>query len=65
MRRSAATSERAAKIAADTGLITANNKWVGIDFLTYESVARKISMSVVSIDFIVTVTVSRGDFLGT
>lgn len=33
--------QRAAKIAADTGLITANNKWVGVDFLTYESVARK------------------------
>jgi len=33
--------QRAAKIAADAGLITANNKWVGVDFLTYESVARK------------------------
>jgi len=33
--------QRAAKIAADTGLITANNKWAGVDFLTYESVARK------------------------
>jgi sulfide dehydrogenase [flavocytochrome c] flavoprotein chain len=33
--------QRAARIAADTGLITANNKWVGIDFVTYESVARK------------------------
>jgi NADPH-dependent 2,4-dienoyl-CoA reductase/sulfur reductase-like enzyme len=33
--------QRAAKIAADTGLITANNKWVGVDFLTYESVAKK------------------------
>jgi NADPH-dependent 2,4-dienoyl-CoA reductase/sulfur reductase-like enzyme len=33
--------QRAAKIAADTGLITANNKWTGVDFLTYESVARK------------------------
>jgi len=34
-------AQRAAKIAADTGLITANNKWVGVDFLTYESIARK------------------------
>jgi sulfite dehydrogenase len=33
--------QRAAKIAADAGLITANNKWVGVDFLTYESVAKK------------------------
>ena len=33
--------QRAAKIAADAGLITANNKWVGVDFLTYESVAQK------------------------
>jgi NADPH-dependent 2,4-dienoyl-CoA reductase/sulfur reductase-like enzyme len=33
--------QRAAKIAADAGLITANNKWVGIDFLTYESIAKK------------------------
>ena len=33
--------QRAAKIAADTGLITANKKWVGVDFLTYESVARQ------------------------
>ena len=33
--------QRAAKIAAETGLITANNKWVGVDFLTYESIARK------------------------
>jgi sulfide dehydrogenase [flavocytochrome c] flavoprotein subunit len=33
--------QRAAKIAVDTGLITANNKWVGVDFLTYQSVARK------------------------
>ena len=33
--------QRAAKIAADTGLITANNKWVGVDFLTYESIAKK------------------------
>jgi len=33
--------QRAAKIAADAGLITANNKWVGVDFLTYESLAKK------------------------
>ena len=33
--------QRAGKIAADAGLITANNKWCGIDFLTYESVAKK------------------------
>ena len=33
--------QRAAKIAADAGLITANNKWVGVDFLTYESTAKK------------------------
>jgi len=33
--------QRAAKIAADAGLITANNKWVGVDFLTYESFAKK------------------------
>jgi len=33
--------QRAAKIAADAGLITANNKWVGVDFLSYESVAKK------------------------
>ena len=29
--------QRAAKIAADVGLITANNRWCGVDFLTYES----------------------------
>jgi len=34
-------SQRAARIAADTGLITANNKWAGVDFLSYESVAKK------------------------
>lgn len=33
--------QRAAKIVADAGLITANNKWVGVDFLSYESVAKK------------------------
>ena len=33
--------QRAAKIAVDTGLITVNDKWAGVDFLTYESVARK------------------------
>ena len=34
-------AQRAAKIAADAGLITANNRWVGVDFLTYESIARR------------------------
>jgi sulfide dehydrogenase [flavocytochrome c] flavoprotein subunit len=33
--------QRAARIAADTGLITANNKWVGVDFVSYESAAKK------------------------
>ena len=33
--------QRAAKIAVGTGLITANNKWVGVDFLSYESAAKK------------------------
>src|SRR5262245_51244123 len=33
--------QRAAKIAVDAGLITANNKWVGVDFVTYESLAKK------------------------
>jgi sulfide dehydrogenase [flavocytochrome c] flavoprotein chain len=33
--------QRAAKIAADAGLITVNNRWVGVDFLSYESVAKK------------------------
>ena len=33
--------QRAGKIAVDAGLITANDKWCGVDFLTYESVARK------------------------
>ncbi|PWT75973.1 MAG: flavocytochrome C [Proteobacteria bacterium] len=33
--------QRAAKLAVDAGLVTANAKWVGVDFLTYESVARK------------------------
>lgn len=32
---------KAAAIAERTGLITANNKWCGIDFLTYESTAQK------------------------
>jgi sulfide dehydrogenase [flavocytochrome c] flavoprotein subunit len=32
---------KAAAIAERTGLITANNKWCGVDFLTYESAARK------------------------
>ena len=29
--------QRAGRIAADAGLITANNRWCGVDFLTYES----------------------------
>lgn len=33
--------QRAGKIALDAGLITANNRWCGIDFLTYESSAVK------------------------
>jgi sulfide dehydrogenase [flavocytochrome c] flavoprotein chain len=33
--------QRAGKIAADAGLITANNRWCGVDFLTYESSAAK------------------------
>ena len=33
--------QRSGKIAADTGLITANNRWCGVDFLTYESSAVK------------------------
>ncbi len=33
--------QRAGKIALDSGLITANNRWCGIDFLTYESSAVK------------------------
>ncbi|MGQ0580277.1 MAG: NAD(P)/FAD-dependent oxidoreductase [Betaproteobacteria bacterium] len=33
--------QRAAKIALDAGLITANNRWCGVDFLTYESSAVK------------------------
>ncbi|MGH8864405.1 MAG: NAD(P)/FAD-dependent oxidoreductase [Burkholderiales bacterium] len=33
--------QRAGKIAADAGLITANNRWCGVDFLTYESLAVK------------------------
>ncbi|MBX9965620.1 MAG: FCSD flavin-binding domain-containing protein [Burkholderiales bacterium] len=32
---------KAAAIAERAGLITANNKWCGIDFLTYESTAQK------------------------
>ncbi len=31
--------QRAGRIARDTGLITANNKWCEVDFLTYESIA--------------------------
>jgi len=33
--------QRAGKIAADAGLITANKRWCGVDFLTYESTAVK------------------------
>ena len=33
--------QRCGKIAADAGLITANNRWCGVDFLTYESSAVK------------------------
>ncbi len=33
--------QRAGKIALDSGLITANNRWCGVDFLTYESSAVK------------------------
>lgn len=33
--------QRAGKIAADAGLITANNRWCRVDFLTYESSAVK------------------------
>jgi len=29
--------QRAGRVAADAGLITANNRWCGVDFLTYES----------------------------
>jgi sulfide dehydrogenase [flavocytochrome c] flavoprotein chain len=32
---------KAAAIAERTGLVTANNKWCGVDFLTYESTAQK------------------------
>lgn len=33
--------QRAGKISREAGLITANNKWCGVDFLTYESLAVK------------------------
>lgn len=33
--------QRAGRIALDAGLITANRKWCGVDFLTYESQAAK------------------------
>jgi sulfide dehydrogenase [flavocytochrome c] flavoprotein subunit len=33
--------QRAADIALRTGLITANDKWCGVDFLSYESLVRK------------------------
>jgi NADPH-dependent 2,4-dienoyl-CoA reductase/sulfur reductase-like enzyme len=32
---------KAASVAERAGLITANNKWCGVDFLTYESLVRK------------------------
>lgn len=31
--------QRAGKIALDAGLVNANNRWCGVDFLTYESTA--------------------------
>jgi len=33
--------QRAGKIAASAGLITANNRWCGVDFLSFESLAHK------------------------
>jgi NADPH-dependent 2,4-dienoyl-CoA reductase/sulfur reductase-like enzyme len=33
--------QRAARIAARTGLITANDKWCGVDFLTFESTVHR------------------------
>jgi hypothetical protein len=33
--------QRAGQIAARTGLITANDKWCGVDFLAYESLVHK------------------------
>ena len=33
--------QRAGRIARDAGLITANNRWCGVDFLTYESLVVK------------------------
>jgi NADPH-dependent 2,4-dienoyl-CoA reductase/sulfur reductase-like enzyme len=33
--------QRAGKIALDTGLVNANNRWCGVDFLTYESLSVK------------------------
>lgn len=33
--------QRAGKIALDAGLVNANNRWCGVDFLTYESTAVK------------------------
>ncbi len=33
--------QRAGNIAHNTGLITANERWCGVDFLTYESAAQK------------------------
>ena len=33
--------QRAADVAVRTGLVTANDKWCGVDFLSYESLVRK------------------------
>lgn len=33
--------QRAGRIALDAGLVNANNRWCGVDFLTYESLAVK------------------------
>jgi NADPH-dependent 2,4-dienoyl-CoA reductase/sulfur reductase-like enzyme len=33
--------QRAADVAVQAGLVTANNKWCGVDFLSYESLARR------------------------
>jgi NADPH-dependent 2,4-dienoyl-CoA reductase/sulfur reductase-like enzyme len=33
--------QRAGKVALDAGLVNANNRWCGVDFLTYESTAVK------------------------
>jgi len=33
--------QRVARIAVDAGLVTTNGKWVGIDFVSYESIVRR------------------------